>query len=420
VLESHVKLALKVLGRRPFFTAVSLLGVTLTLLVLTVVAAVFDHAFAPRAPEVRQDRTLLVYTLELRGEHATSVGQPGYLLLDRYARDLPGVERMSIASQVQSAFSYVGGGRVRSFLKRTDAEFWRILSFDFLEGGPYSDEDVAAARPVAVINATTRERFFGGGAAVGKTFETDGQRYQVVGVVSDVPFLRLVPFADVFVPLTVARSDSWRRDLRGPFMGVLLARSRADLAAIQAEFRSRMATVDLGGTEFETAVAEAETLFATVAGMLMRTGPGRAVPGSGPRAHVARFLVVLSALALAFMALPALNLVNLQVSRALERASEIGVRRAFGASRAALVGQLVLENVILTLVGGGVALVATEAALRALGASGIVPYADLHVNGRVFGWGLFFAVFFGVLSGAWPAWRLSRLHPADALRGGSR
>jgi putative ABC transport system permease protein len=422
VLRSHVKLALKVLGRRPFFTAVSLLGVTLTLLVLTVVAALFDHAFAPQAPEVRQDRTLLVFSLELRGDRATSSSQPGYRLLDRYARGLPGVERMSISTQIQSAFSYVGGDRVRSYLKRTDGEFWRIMAFDFVEGGPYTDEDVASARPVAVINTATRDRFFGGGATVGRSFEVEGQRYQVVGVVRDVPFLRLVPFADVFVPLTVAPSDAWKHELRGPFMGVLLARSRGDFPAIQSEFRSRMAAMDLSGTEFKTAIAEAETLFATVARMLLRTGPSRAVfgAGSGPGGFVTRFVTVLSGLALAFMALPALNLVNLSVSRALERAGEIGVRRAFGASKAALVGQFVLENVILTLIGGGIAFVATEVSLRALTASALVPYADFHINGRIFGWGLLFALVFGVLSGAWPAWRLSRLHPVDALRGGTR
>lgn len=422
MLRSHVKLALKVLRRRPFFTAVSLVGVALTLVVLTVVAALFDYAFAPQAPEVRQDRTLLVLGVELRGDNTTSNSQAGYGLLDRYARGLPGVERMSVSSQVQSAFTYVGGDRVRSFLKRTDADFWRILSFEFLEGGPYTDEDVASARPVAVINAATRDRFFGGGPAVGKSFEMDGQRYQVVGVVRDVPFLRLVPFGDVFVPLTLDRSEAWRRELRGPFMGVLLARSRADLPAIQSEFRARMATIDLSGTPFKTATAEAETLFATVARMLLHTGPSRAIlgRGAGPGGYVGKFMTFLSAIALAFMALPALNLVNLSVSRALERASEIGVRRAFGASKAALVGQFVLENVVLSLIGGALALVATEVALRLLTTSGLVPYADFHVNGRVFAWGLLFAVVFGVLSGAWPAWRLSRLHPVEALRGGTR
>ena len=32
---------------------------------------------------------------------------------------------------------------MRSYLKRTDGDFWRIMAFDFVEGGPYTDEDVA-------------------------------------------------------------------------------------------------------------------------------------------------------------------------------------------------------------------------------------------------------------------------------------
>jgi putative ABC transport system permease protein len=413
MLRSHLKLALKVLRRRPFFTAVSLLGVGLTLLVLTVATALVDHAFAPFPPEVRQDRTLLLFFLELKGERATSRGWPGYRLLDRYARDLPGVERMAIASMAQSAFSYRGRDRVRSYLKRTDADFWRVLSFDFVEGGPFTDDDVAAGRRVAVVNQSTRERFFGDAAAIGEPIELDGERYRVVGVVRDVPFLRLVPFADVWVPLTAQRSEAWRDEIRGNLMGLLLARSRADFPAIQAEFRSRLSTVDLSGTEFQTASALPETAFQTFARIFLARRPG-------DDGAAVRLLAILLGLAAAFMVLPALNLVNLSVSRALERASEIGVRRAFGASALQVVGQIVLENVVLTLVGGLLALGLAEAVLRAVSASGLIPYADLHLNVRVFLWGLGFALFFGVLSGAWPAWRLSRLDPVEALRGGTR
>ncbi len=52
--------------------------------------------------------------------------------------------------------------------------------------------------------------------------------------------------------------------------------------------------------------------------------------------------------ALLFMLLPTVNLVNLNVSRIMERASEIGVRKAFGASSRTLVGQFVVENLVLT------------------------------------------------------------------------
>jgi putative ABC transport system permease protein len=413
MLKIQLKLALKVLRRRPFFTAVSLVGIGLTLLVLTVAAAIFDHAFAAHPPEVHQDRTLLVSRLELTGEHWTSRASLGYAFIDRYARGLPGVERMAVASDVASAFSYVGGERVRSYLKRTDAGFWRILSFSFVEGGPFTEEDVAQARPVAVINEATRGRFFGGQAAVGRTIELDGQRFRVIGVVDDVPFLRMVPFADVWVPLTAQPSDDWRQGLQGSFTAILLAGRRADFPRIRSEFASRLATVDLSGTRFTRAFAQPRTQLEDMAALLAVERRGY---DDGARVVIGTLL----ALAVGFMVLPVVNLVNLNVSRALERASEIGVRRAFGASRWSLVRQFVVENVVLTLVGGLLAFAATEAVLRLLTASALVPYGDFHVNLRIFAWGLAFAVVFGVLSGAWPAWRLSRLHPVDALRGGAR
>jgi putative ABC transport system permease protein len=169
----------------------------------------------------------------------------------------------------------------------------------------------------------------------------------------------------------------------------------------------------VSATPFKTAWARPQTLVEGFVGLLVMERRG---VDTGMRMVMA----VVVGLALAFMLLPVVNLVNLNVSRALERASEIGVRRAFGASRSQLVAQFVLENVVLALLGGLLALAATELVLRLLTASALVPYADFHVNLRVFGWGLGFALAFGVLSGAWPAWRLSRLHPVDALRGGAR
>jgi putative ABC transport system permease protein len=44
----------------------------------------------------------------------------------------------------------------------------------------------------------------------------------------------------------------------------------------------------------------------------------------------------------------------------------------------------------------------------------------LTVNLRVFAYGMAFAVLFGLISGVYPAWRMSRLNPVQALKGGSR
>ena len=122
---------------------------------------------------------------------------------------------------------------------------------------------------------------------------------------------------------------------------------------------------------------------------------------------------------LLFVSLPTVNLVNLNVSRILERSSEIGVRKAFGAPARSLVLQFVVENVVLTLLGGLLALVLAQGTLALVEARGLIPHAELGLSWRVFGAGLAMAIAFGLLSGVWPAWKMSRLHPVDALRGGA-
>jgi len=114
------------------------------------------------------------------------------------------------------------------------------------------------------------------------------------------------------------------------------------------------------------------------------------------------------------------NLINLNMSRIMERASEIGVRKAFGASSRSLVGQFIVENLVLTLIGGAAGFALSGLVLRALTASGLVPYARFALNYRVFAYGLGLALFFGLLSGVYPAWRMSRLHPVQALKGAAK
>jgi len=426
MLRSYLRLATRVLLRRKFFTAVSLFGISFTLVVLTVVVALLDHVLAPLPPETRLERTLAVYQMRFstrdgrRGRFETS-----FLLMDRYMRGIPGVERMSLLSTQQEMMAYANGEPMVVTLKRTDADYWKILDFAFLEGGPFTEADVENASLVAVITEAMRRRFFGHAPALGETIEVDGQRFHVVGVVSNVSRLRPIPYSDFWVPHTTDKSGAHRRQIAaGGYVAAFLARSPADLPAIRAEFASRMQRVPIHDDPVaaregvDRLVAHMEAPAETVA-RLYAGDDFMAVDEEG-RVRLGRFFGALAALAFLFMLLPTLNLVNLNVSRVLERASEIGVRKAFGATSRALVGQFVVENVVLTIVGGLLGFVGAYAVLGALTGSEVIPYAQFRMNGRVFLSGLALSVFFGVLSGAYPAWRMSRLNPVDALKGGAR
>src|SRR6185295_15792935 len=132
-----------------------------------------------------------------------------------------------------------------------------------------------------------------------------------------------------------------------------------------------------------------------------------------------RLRAVLVGLGILFLILPTVNLVNINLSRILDRASEIGVRKAFGASSWTLVGRFVVENVVLTLLGGLVGLALAWLVLTVVNASGVIAYALFGLNARVFAWGFGMAVLFGLFSGVYPAWRMSKLHPVQALKGGA-
>lgn len=413
MLRHYLLLALKVLRRRPFFTAVSLFGTATTLVVFIVIAALFDHAFGPGAPDTHQDRMLSSERAVMFGRGFTMGSPPGFKLLDAYARNLPGAERLSLFSEAAAVDTFLDGRRVSISLKRTDADFWHVFDFTFLEGRPYGTDDVARADFVAVIADSVRRQLLGDGPSVGRTLEADGQRFRIVGVVADVSAMRDLPFADLWVPHTTSKSPAYRDQLMGNFQAVVLGRSRDDLAGIRAEFNARLRRIELPkGTE--AIVAPFETRLESFARRLNLGDP------RSPDSQASLFYVLVGGLGLLLAFLPAVNLVNLNVSRILERTSEIGVRKAFGASSNRLIGQFVVENVLLTLVAGAIALVGAGLLLAAVNRSGLIAHAALGISPRVAGIGVGLALAFGLASGVYPAWRMSRLHPARALKGAPR
>jgi putative ABC transport system permease protein len=413
MLLSYLKIAWKVLQRRKFFTFISLFGISFTLMILLVVYALYDHTIGPHTPEKRIDQLLFINKMELWGPESQSVSNPSYSFLNRYARTLRTPEKVSIATAGGSAVAYVGSQKLKLDLRATDGEFWQVLDFDFMAGRAYTVREVNDAAHVAVINESTSRRYFGTThGVVGRTLEADAQRYRVVGVVRDVPATRQNTFADLWIPITVSTVNLRYPDYMGTCEAILLARTAADAPAIQAEFARAVRQAPVPNPKDFTEVrVYAESLL----GATLRDMGGE----SGPDPGISRFVTLVAALSFMFMLLPALNLVNLNVSRMLERSSEIGVRKAFGATNGALIKQFLVENVFLTLLGGVVGLGLAAGALHLLNSSSLIGYAHFALNGRVFVVALGIALFFGMLSGVYPAYKMSKLQAIEGLKGGT-
>jgi len=412
MLGNYLKMAWKVLGRRRFFTFVSLFGIGFTLTALMIVVAIVDHQLAPSYPETRLDQTLLLEKMRMFGDRSSWYNAPGFKTIDQYARDLPGVERLTVFTGLQEAVTFKDGRKLVFDTRYTDADYWRIMQFAFSEGAPYSDADDVGARRVAILSEGARLRLFGQDPALGRAVELDGKEFRVVGVVRDVPVYRRSAAAEIWIPLhNEATPGFFERPMRG-CQAVFLLEPGVDRKQVQAAFGERLTRFEFDQPEkFHTIEGTPMTQLEALSGQLLNLEPGQMAP---------RRLILLGALiVLVFMTLPAINLVNINLSRINERSVEIGVRKAFGAASSDLVLQFVVENVILCLLGGVIGLVGSLALLQAATLFPQMPFMTFAMNWRIFLAAVALATLFGVLSGVWPAWKMSKQHPVIALKGGS-
>jgi len=409
MLWNYLKIAWKVLLRRKFFTLLSLVGIGATLMSLLVAVALYTAAVGPRAPETHPDRLLCTGLMHLgTGGGMMLHMRSSYSLLNQAAAPVRAQAPVAIAAaELLPVVGYVHGHKLALNLKAADAGFWQVLSFRFLEGGPYTARAAGGGR-VAVISARTARAYFGAvHGVVGRPIEIDQKNYRVLGVVADVPAVRFHAYADVWAPYEPTSQEMQADNPFGQSEALVLLPSPAAGPAIGTAFARAVKAVPMApGMHLEIPL---DTFANSMAGHAL----AQYVWSDNP----ARLFWALCAGAVVLLLLlPALNLVTMNVSRMAERAAEIGIRKAFGATAGVLAGQFLVETLLLTLLGGVAGLALAAAVLRGLGRGYLAAYGPIGVDWSVFGWALLGSLVFGLLSGAYPAYRMAKLPAIKALK----
>jgi putative ABC transport system permease protein len=433
MLENYIKIAWKVLLRRKFFTFVSLFGISFTIFILLVSSSILDHAISPAGPEINKSMILKADRFLAKDSlgRQSWTSSPGYTLLNKFGRTLQTPELVSIYSYTHSYFTYLNGNKLNFRYKFADPEFFQIYKFDFLHGKPFSSQDYENANQVAVISRFTAEKYFGDIDKVGEYIDVGGTDYRIVGIVENVSAVQKATSSDIWIPNTTAKEDLNSKFIGGHNMSIL-AYSRGDFMKIRNEWHKNLiASIEhrpkdmIRLTTFKCLLKSSEDQTASILlgnNESFETGTTdfNSIDNVYSNSSYYLFYLAIGGLMLLFMLLPSINLVNINLSRMVERNSEIGVRKAFGASRNTLVGQFVTENIILTFIGGIISLLLTAGAIYLLNDSGILMHAKLTLNYKVYIFGIIVCLVLGLISGVYPAYRMSKLHPVEALKGGEQ
>ena len=296
---------------------------------------------------------------------------------------------------------------------------------EFSQTTPLGNGDsvtIDAGLPVAVITESVARRLFQTTEAVGREFLLNHAPYTVSGVVKDVSTLANTAYAQVWVPYTSTEitKSTWSDEHMGMMSVTILAKSRDDFPAIREETERRR-------QEYDTVIGENGYSLIyrnrpydqekNAAGMAANIEPD---VDQARRQRLIIFIILLI--------VPAINLSSMTQSRLRQRVAEIGVRRAFGSTRLELMGQIIAENLVVTLLAGVMGLL-LSVAFAYLGNTLLFAQefsktlsppavdASILLHGSTFGWALLFCFVLNLLSSGIPAWRASRIGIVNALGG---
>jgi putative ABC transport system permease protein len=410
MLKNYFKIAIAVLKRRKFFTFISLFGISFTLTILIVLTAFLDHVLSPSYPDVNRNRELFVNRIRVESSKKSYAMQNplSFYFFQHYVSKLKTPLKIAVYSGGEVSNGFKDNRKIIVELKYTNLAFWEVYQFVFLEGKPYNKRQIENGEKVVVISAATRTRYFGEDArALGKYIEANNTMYRVIGVVKSVPYLNNFCYADLYLPYTLSKDNLKEARLGGRFSATLLANSADDLPLLKEEFALMVKKLTREDKEYDLIYCFPDKYMDVLT---------RGLLGNGKEKSRGKAFMILGSFLLFFMLLPTINLVNINLSRIMERSSEIGVRKAFGASSKTLTYQFIVENLILTALGGLLGLIMSVVAMRILNASDIAPNLDLKINLTVLFYSLLACLVFGLLSGVYPAWRMSKLNVVTALK----
>jgi putative ABC transport system permease protein len=420
MLKNYFKIFLKVASQSKLFTFLSLFGISLTIMFVMIFSMTISKITNGSGPEKELKKIVFCQRVKTKETHNGkysnfSVASCGRSLCEEHLKNVKSANLSSMYTGPNPWEFIFNGKHQLKIQNQTDAEFWNIFDYKFLEGRPYTKEEVIKGANLAVISHSLKELLFGSAENVlGKTIQYSSINLIVTGVIEDPPKTDQNAIGDLYFPYTVIKNNDWDKYIGG-FIMAYKAESPKQFPLIRSEIKDIIARLDVADTTKAIFLSGPYSQFEK-----MMVGYGDPEDYSRGTSLIKYLLS-----ALAFILLPAVNLMALNFARINERGEEIAVRKSFGASSKVLRRQFLFENILMTLTGGVLGILLSYLVVALLGNSLTVRIDFLNnvplsfsFNYTVFAVALISCLIFGLLSGYLPAVRLSRMKPAVYLKGG--
>lgn len=408
-----VKMAIDSIMGHKFRSALTILGIVVGIITAVVVASILTGMRQSIVSIVEEYGTNNIYVFHL------SMGGGGNNRDERNRKPLTDADADAIMAQsttiddialinpgignfgpsFNDTMTYEGRNYRWANVDGVSSNYDRILNLGIKEGRWLTEADNLQRRNVLVIGVSAREALFPNPdeSPIGKVIRMNGTPWEIIGVVEKRKsgfFGENEEDQKVFMPYRTSRKVAPLRDF-----ALFIAQGKPD--------------------RLNDTVAEIETVLRQR--REVKFGEKNDFDIKTPEAFISQFDSIIGGVGLAAIAISCLGLLvggigvmNIMLVSVTERTKEIGIRKAIGATRGAIVFQFLLEAMTLTAIGGVVGLA------TALGISNLVMLLVPSLPAQVELWmivlSLTVSIGVGLLFGVLPARKAARLDPIECLR----
>lgn len=439
--KQYLTQAWNLMKQNRFYSGVYIIGTGLAISMVMVMAIAYHIRTTNMAPEVNRDRMLYLDRLQFKRDKSTSDFSFGTRTVRECLYPLTTAEVVAVATDpiITSLLlgdNYAdlpgGGNPLKVSMMATNDGFWQVFGFHFLEGNGYNQAEFASGMKRAVLSVSMAKKLFGEMNVTGRPFLLNDTEYTVGGVVNDVSGITPSASADLWVPYTsLATFDETGQDERsvsiGYLCGYILPRDGVTQAEVATELDEAIRRYN--STLRDGEVALTAPLHSHGEHIIRQFVVGGFGTNTNSGGEVRMVYGLLAVMVFLFLLIPALNLSGLNASHMHDRIPELGVRQAFGARKAGLFLQVLMENMVLMLPGGVMGLVFSYILVmlfkKLILASGMISLLmgntnmeltpDMLINLPVFFYAFLVCLVLNIISSMIPVWRAVRVNITEAL-----
>jgi putative ABC transport system permease protein len=409
-LWQDLRYGLRMMLKRPGFTLIAIGMLAIGIAANTAVFSIADGLILRPFDFPNQDRLVMIWS------QSRSAGYHHKYLLNAVFTDWQ-EQSQSFEQLVRYAggLTYLTGahGPEQVWGHEVSANFFDALGVKAALGRTLQKGEDEAGRDQVVVlgHGFWQNRFNSDPDIVGKTMTINGKTFAIIGVMPEgFNFPAPVNQGQFWMPLTLDENAKRNYD-RGAHSGFGLLKP---------------------GVSIERAAAELDAIWQWAMQHRyhdMNSGPSVQVVGMTEDyvRDTKKYLSLLIGTVAFMLLIVCANVANMLFGRALGRRKEIAVRRALGASRRRLIGQMLTESMLLALAGGFIGLLLSILVIYLL--KGAMPeemarfipgFDRLGINRIALLFNLLITMFTGGLFGLAPAWQSSKPNLNESLKEGRK